>query len=1789
MGTFDDKSNRAPFSMVFDPAIPSAQLPFRYQVLRERARLKTCCYWLEPEDSRDAEQQVIEDGIANTSAEEPFIFEFVGVSIPKGTLTGPLRSFQEISNQERQLPAEINQEQDITVIGGWSHLENPAFYITPVTFKPVLINGFTSIPTRCQKQGADVWHQGNDGFPPCNGSKTECPFYTGPKFLYVNDEDLYINEDIAGEQIQELRSFIKNWDEYNDPQLAWNNTFKDPEIYARAYIPGEDVDDRIAKTVDIDGRQSQVSEMTRIRWDFDSDSAVKTKVFSNPPGISESTADGTLSPPDFYSLIINLGLGVTPLVRITFPFREDNNKRPNDDLKEQNEPVKFTYEHSEISSNIIYIAGESRPQSILYIINTTINKSFPFNGTGQLEDPKVLDPLIEDLVKKYFSREGLFGFHIVKADNTGFWENFFVDLVVGTNNLVVVTKVDGQWGFSRAIINYKLYHMEFIQQGFKASLPDPTIGFINYIANSRPQDPITFQGFQMGKDRARIDSIYHFYVQERDLFRICNEDNPNKRTFNITFEEVEEEEVKFKRLGRCNEFMCEIVGRNIPTISPLGMDRSLEIDKIKFVAFIARNSGHTRFLEEVEVDMEVVPDKGRNLRGIGLPVRFFKVRPIGDVDLRKVDEDTSRMLVTYRIFRAESIAEGALEGRQEDTKNLLETFGDSSFSEGNVGGVSIFNLLDESTEPDSSIMITPTVIGDLINVGQPNKQDLSFVVQYTSETGNIIGRKWIYGVVELSRFWARDIEIRYSWCSDYSTITTLLPRYRKFGLDTPFGQLNDRHETIEGRCRRTNCGDHETSNLGEGGPSFFPYDSCAQPLYTNRDVARWLFQPVPDAQPVDEKYRAPDRYDYRTLEHHVFGFIRPDCFFEWTLGTIQNYGSNFNGWSRERGPISPFIRPSLWFRYIILGWNLPPLGNRGREAIRVYKSMHYRQYIYKCGNTNCGFCVRLGWLPALPYASPPDFMITNSPRTILDQTTNGGSFERKTWNEIFYIRNTVEPDTQGRPDQPIQWPRTGFYPSFRKANYIWAWSERSLPLVRVDSLITGVRINKPTGIINGSNQGFVGKDAFDRPINFHLEEDQGPYQIRLVPESYEAPGQYRERAYLVIGNEGEKLYFNEFTGQIEDNSGAAQVNRDQLYTFTDKQDILDAGIDPSLTPIYDEQVGQAGANPPNSLSDSVDYIITGNLIRNINSMSLFLSSADILDGSGDIYACYFPSLEVTGIFPKYLPKEEIGLEDKDDLFPLININPYPDINPGININRNFSNQLIPNSRARIIGGQGPLDWRPAEFPGFSSFNKDGQTSGVTVVILLDRRVRISKVKFEYEVYGGVDLISTQHPKPPTKPSMDPSIRLRAINSIESFEKELINKPRFNGPPNFVAQGFNPIKRSFEFIEEFEDLNFYNRLEIDIGNRNADTGFRINLIDIDALFITNAEEIISINEAKYNVESIELSSRPVPFIYPAEDDFELSKFYKIPYAEDVSDLIELQGVAEFWQPGRASLTKDDIVGTLGKLRRAWANGWDSIDIRLHLGEIEAKYQYEKTVYGGDVQEDHENRQAILIDSTLKQAIDTGLLDEETIVTYITESDRIQYSFIQGKTGEDVTLPYENRDVVFNAGLQSFRENLFENIVYSVGDREPGWQAEGFWACLGERASTTILSSPFVGFCSNLGGGAFGVYTPEWNTTHGVCGDNVGDPTSDNPNYFGGISIGDLGLYQARRLLLSGGDAARSFADPGSALSQFDGNVGSVQQAREQDVTQEFIPAVGQQSFFNNKGLPDPTQNIRGARG
>ncbi len=105
------------------------------------------------------------------------------------------------------------------------------------------------VKTSCTLAAAAPWQVAfTDDNPTaygCNGAKTECPFYTGPKFTEVVDEKMDTGNRVSAKQIMELRFYSDNWRNYGNPREVWEARFEHPDIWAwaRGSTPEDGVPD----------------------------------------------------------------------------------------------------------------------------------------------------------------------------------------------------------------------------------------------------------------------------------------------------------------------------------------------------------------------------------------------------------------------------------------------------------------------------------------------------------------------------------------------------------------------------------------------------------------------------------------------------------------------------------------------------------------------------------------------------------------------------------------------------------------------------------------------------------------------------------------------------------------------------------------------------------------------------------------------------------------------------------------------------------------------------------------------------------------------------------------------------------------------------------------------------------------------------------------------------------------------------------------------------------------------------------------------------------------------------------------------------------------------------------------------------------------------------------------------------------------------------------------------------------------------------------------------------------
>jgi hypothetical protein len=91
--------------------------------------------------------------------------------------------------------------------------------------------------TKCElalteENSAAQWNSPSDGSLPCNGMRSDCPFYTGPEWKYATTEKMEMGQKITAEAIQEIRYYSDDWARYSNPEEEFNNRFTAPFIWA---------------------------------------------------------------------------------------------------------------------------------------------------------------------------------------------------------------------------------------------------------------------------------------------------------------------------------------------------------------------------------------------------------------------------------------------------------------------------------------------------------------------------------------------------------------------------------------------------------------------------------------------------------------------------------------------------------------------------------------------------------------------------------------------------------------------------------------------------------------------------------------------------------------------------------------------------------------------------------------------------------------------------------------------------------------------------------------------------------------------------------------------------------------------------------------------------------------------------------------------------------------------------------------------------------------------------------------------------------------------------------------------------------------------------------------------------------------------------------------------------------------------------------------------------------------------------------------------------------------------
>lgn len=665
---------------------------------------------------------------------------------------------------------------------------------------------------------AAQWNLPEDGSLPCNGVRTDCPFYTGPTWQHATTEKLEIGKPVLAEAVQEIRFYSDDWSRFSNPEEEFRTRFSVPFLWAfKDYISAggtPDVEDMLLyrpKTIFARAKSNfnapddnpntllsafdtMLIEKVSIS-DFDN-FAVGKSISRIQPGQEVLDKDKV---PSFATTIDKFSVPVATRLKITHPSTE----------------APFVYRTwSPRFTNRISMFGNASPSQTVYIVNNTalrerdryhqffgtrnvfnIPPALPgagsnFNFVRAFELKAIFDNL--DQEKKTNDSEAVLGFDLTSSDQTGFWDSIIqVDLVHNAINdiFVFILINDFDFVFDKVQVDHRVLHSFVTQDNFTAT--DFTIHDVgggssqlgiavseidqdsSLSATARQalgSEPVSIhhgyyawrfknRGLALGLQNDKNDIIGDEFVVESDA---------NAFISNVAYRVVQyrdtEQIANWYLLQDCGIIMAEIASPEVHRVLPLP-DQSGEVQPLSPVLV---NNGATGSItaqwapESItltiggeEKDMVLIY---RSEEGIGLPANYIICGPAPGASnlFGRPNPETDTLKVQYTYLRAQT-------HKKRDAESQTEPEGSGDIVSDNFYG-------DSLREHTQSITFTET--GLVAGGTRPNhialdQQDYCFV--FSDSTGRPIGRKVVRFAVCYYNLACVSVEIFYSWRSNCVT------------------------------------------------------------------------------------------------------------------------------------------------------------------------------------------------------------------------------------------------------------------------------------------------------------------------------------------------------------------------------------------------------------------------------------------------------------------------------------------------------------------------------------------------------------------------------------------------------------------------------------------------------------------------------------------------------------------------------------------------------------------------------------------------------------------------------------------------------------------------------------------------------------------------------------------------------------------------------------------------------------------------------------------------------------
>ncbi len=372
---------------------------------------------------------------------------------------------------------------------------------------------------------AATWNSPEDGTLPCNGVRTDCPFYTGKEWSFAAEERLSPGQAVLAEAIQEVRYRSDDWSRFSDPAQEFRSRFALPFLWAfKRYVAvgGQPaVEDmllyrpKVLYARDTGEDQWETMEIERVAvssFDGEGSFEITKNTSRTTPGSPNRDRESFT---DYPSLIDSFTVPTGARLKVTHPAVAGS--------------APFIYRTWSPDKNTITLMGTATPGATLRIVNETalrnrqryhaqfgtvdfadLPSTLPglpnFNNTTAttLED-QVFDPMRTEKSANVNQRGVTpLGFDEISTAQTGFWisinevelvhnaiNDIYVILVAG-ETIILSEKIQIDYRFMHSIVTQTEFDgLDFTMVDSLSSqgtgvLTTDTIGRATIRANTRP-------------------------------------------------------------------------------------------------------------------------------------------------------------------------------------------------------------------------------------------------------------------------------------------------------------------------------------------------------------------------------------------------------------------------------------------------------------------------------------------------------------------------------------------------------------------------------------------------------------------------------------------------------------------------------------------------------------------------------------------------------------------------------------------------------------------------------------------------------------------------------------------------------------------------------------------------------------------------------------------------------------------------------------------------------------------------------------------------------------------------------------------------------------------------------------------------------------------------------------------------------------------------------------------------------------------------------------------------------